>query len=528
MAAMLRISIVWAVCAAFFRTIVAEPFRLHPVNPHYFLFRGAPTVLVTAAEHYGALVNLDFDYVPYFAELKSKHLNLTKIFSGIYVEEWGKPWNTLAPLENRFVCPWARSSVPGYVQGGNKFDLTKWDDSYFVRLHDIVQTAGTNGIVVEMALFSSFYSDIQYVPLHPGNNINDFGEAVFVPDENPRLWAVVITTVKKIVTELKDFDNVYYVICNEPYFSGIEQTDIWNTKIIEAVRSVSPDQLISINIGNGDEIQVATPVHKDIGMLNFHYAPPNIPGKYYDLYLGLAFDESGWARPKCGTTDCYRQEAWEFMCAGGSVYNGLDWTFTAASETGQDMSSTLNPKDPKLRTYYMYLADFLNSFEFVKMKPDKTFIKGGAPDITFALANPGNEYAVYMESSKVTLSVQLPEGKYTVEWMSTVTGGIEAKEEATLSGTETKQLSSPSVTGQLALAIRKVRPVTAPGAAFPARDPAFPGNAEYRLRIAGSRAGHEGTIGNAWDMQGCRVGPDCSCSGVAIHMETNSKYIPHP
>ena len=29
------------------------PLALHPENPHYFLFRGKPTVLVTSGEHYG-------------------------------------------------------------------------------------------------------------------------------------------------------------------------------------------------------------------------------------------------------------------------------------------------------------------------------------------------------------------------------------------------------------------------------------------------------------------------------------------
>ena len=41
-----------------------EPIKLHPENPHYFEFRGQPTVLVTAGEHYGAVMNLDFDYPP--------------------------------------------------------------------------------------------------------------------------------------------------------------------------------------------------------------------------------------------------------------------------------------------------------------------------------------------------------------------------------------------------------------------------------------------------------------------------------
>ena len=37
----------------------AEPIKLHPSNPHYFLFNGQPTVLITSAEHYGAAAVLE-------------------------------------------------------------------------------------------------------------------------------------------------------------------------------------------------------------------------------------------------------------------------------------------------------------------------------------------------------------------------------------------------------------------------------------------------------------------------------------
>ena len=43
----------------------AAPIALHPQNPHYFLWRGKPTVLVTSGEHYGTVLNPDFDYVKY-------------------------------------------------------------------------------------------------------------------------------------------------------------------------------------------------------------------------------------------------------------------------------------------------------------------------------------------------------------------------------------------------------------------------------------------------------------------------------
>jgi hypothetical protein len=30
------------------------PIRLHPANPHYFVYQSKPSVLITSAEHYSA------------------------------------------------------------------------------------------------------------------------------------------------------------------------------------------------------------------------------------------------------------------------------------------------------------------------------------------------------------------------------------------------------------------------------------------------------------------------------------------
>ena len=104
----------------------AGPLALHPENPRYFLFRGRPTVLITSGEHYGAVLNLDFDAGPYLEELRRRGLNLTRVFSGTYFERpgsFGIRENTLAPPPSRLCCPWARV--------GEKFDLGRWDEGYF-------------------------------------------------------------------------------------------------------------------------------------------------------------------------------------------------------------------------------------------------------------------------------------------------------------------------------------------------------------------------------------------------------------
>ena len=120
-----------------------QPLKLNPVNPHYFEYNDKAVLLITSAEHYGALINLDFNYMRYFEALKEHGMNCSLIFSGSYVERendisWMKYQNTLAPGPNRLIVHWARSSTPGYYNGGNKFDLDSWDDKYFQRLKDLM------------------------------------------------------------------------------------------------------------------------------------------------------------------------------------------------------------------------------------------------------------------------------------------------------------------------------------------------------------------------------------------------------
>ncbi len=219
-----------------------EPIRLHPDNPHYFQFRGRPTILITAGEHYGAVMNLDFDYVRYLDVLQAHRFNLTRVFSGTYREVAGSfniTGNTLAPAAGRFVCPWARSETPGASDGGNKFDLTKWDGVYFARLKDFIVQASRRGVVVELVLFCTMYDDKLWdaSPMNVRNNINGVGgvgrqEVYSAKDKD--LLAVQQAVARKLVAELNEFDNLYYEICNEPYERG-GLTSEWNDRIIAAI-----------------------------------------------------------------------------------------------------------------------------------------------------------------------------------------------------------------------------------------------------------------------------------------------------
>src|SRR3954470_459253 len=127
-------------------TATAQPIQPHPENPRYFLFRGKPTVLVTSGEHYGAVLNRDFDFVRYLDTLRANHLNLTRTFGGTYREvpgDFAIASNTLAPAPGAYMSPWRQLD-------DGKFDLTRWNDRYFERLLRFVSTAAERGIVVEL------------------------------------------------------------------------------------------------------------------------------------------------------------------------------------------------------------------------------------------------------------------------------------------------------------------------------------------------------------------------------------------
>src|SRR4051812_25471961 len=196
---------------------VPQPISLHPDNPHYFLFRGKPTILITSGEHYGAVLNVDFDFLPYLDELKSKDLNLTRTFSGYYREvpgSFGIRGNTLAPARGKYSAPWVKV---GEREDGktDRYDLTKWNDDHFRRMRSFVAEAGQRGIAVEMVLFCPFYEDVLWDidPLNPKNNVNGVGKDVKDRKEVNTLKhrdvvEVQIALARKVVSELKDFDNV--------------------------------------------------------------------------------------------------------------------------------------------------------------------------------------------------------------------------------------------------------------------------------------------------------------------------------
>jgi len=174
------------------------PIHQHPQPPHYVVFRGKPTLLLTLGEHYAAIIHRAFDYKTYLAALRENGFDLTRLFA-----HWrsDRSASHLGVSDDQYCAPWAWADEP-HDAGRRKFDLSRWNPEYFARLREFLTKASENGVVMEVVLFCSQYRDESWrrQALFVRNNVNgiatvriisaDYARQAVKPIVNPEPWDV--------------------------------------------------------------------------------------------------------------------------------------------------------------------------------------------------------------------------------------------------------------------------------------------------------------------------------------------------
>jgi hypothetical protein len=178
-----------------------------------------------------------------------------------------------------------------------------------------------------------------------------------------------------------------------------------------------------------------------------------------------------------GTNDApYRTEAWDFVIAGGGLFNHLDYSFVAGHEDGTFVYPKTQPGggNTVLRRQFRILRDFIHRFEFIRMKPDNSVVEGGVPPggTARALVEPGKAWAVYLrqqsstgplsargtglvvaeQAREITLAIRLPAGQFEAEWVDTKTGQS-AKSETFQHPGGARSLAAPAFQEDIALRV---------------------------------------------------------------------------
>lgn len=287
-------------------------FSVHPNNHRVFMYQGKPMKILTSAEHYGAVVNGDFDYDAYLKEMQRTGQNMTRVFAFYRETANGSPGdirsmveaNTLAPKTSGAILPFQRVSGHGQALDGlGKFDLDRWNPAYFIRFKDFLRKCARRGVVCEVTFFSKPYNSFRYAlfPSHKDNNINGVGVNIkrpnlFITLDDPTVVEFQERFVRKLAKELNKFDNIYYEICNEANLSGGKLDSLENEerKVIawqrhlagvlrEAEKNLPKKHLIAVNahfrfeavgedarprMRNDDEVYFKDP---NIDIINYHY-----------------------------------------------------------------------------------------------------------------------------------------------------------------------------------------------------------------------------------------------------------------
>ena len=109
------------------------------------------------------------------------------------------------------------------------------------------------------------------------------------------------------------------------------------------------------------------------------------------------------------------------MIAGGALYNNLDYSFAVGHEDGSFVYPDTQPGggSAALRRQLKVLKDFIDGFDFVRMSPDMSAIKGGVPrsGTARALVEPNRAMAIYVRKES-------PTGPWSARWTGVLTAPV--------------------------------------------------------------------------------------------------------
>jgi hypothetical protein len=422
------------------------PLRANSANPRYFTDGSGKAIYLTGSHTWSNLMDrgtlhppqVPFDYPAYMKWMVAQNFN----FMRLWTAELTDSADTDDVDENTVALPWKwLRTGPGQANdGGLKFDLSKFDQSYFDRMRARIITAGQNGIYVSVMLFNGYELQFETNPVDgdpygDSNNVNNVSCPGNCPTDSSQMsdevWNIEKAYIQKVVDTVNDLDNVLYEVSNE---SGSPFSDSWQARVISFVK----------------QYEATKPKQHPVGM-TFQWKG----GSDLTLYRSAAdwISPGSHVPPSDGTkvilndTDhAYsvgelkhdgaagqRAWVWENFTSGNNVAF-MDPYLVVWPGRNAPPGTTADPRiGVKLDTFYAPIRDamgmtltYANRMNLVAMTPQPSLCS-----THFCLANPGTEYLVY-QPYPGQFTVNLVAGTYHYEWLDpstnlvTSSGGLSA------------------------------------------------------------------------------------------------------
>lgn len=416
------------------RTRATGPLRVHPANPRYFT-DGSGRAIYLAGSHLGWELQdhawgreITFDYPAFLDFLSGHNHNLIRM----WVVEHTKGSNHSSPPATPM--PYRRTGPGKALDGGPKFDLTRFDPAYFRRLRSRTVAARDRGIYVAVMLFQGWSIERRNSedpwfghPFNPANNINGIngdangdtnGEEVHTL-AIPAVTRLQEAYVRKVIDTVNDLDNVLYEITNESAIGTKE----WQYHIVRHIQRyearkrkrhpVGMSYFADGGTGTMDAL-FASPADwiapgNDGTRFDYGDSPPAADGRKViisdsDHFWGVNRGDPAWV--------------WK------SFLRGLNLLYMDALDRQEEVNRIQGLKfDPRWESTRKAMGHTLTMARRVNlaaMVPRRDLASSG-----YCLADPGKKYLVYLPSGGTgAVDLSAASGTLAVEWLHPVEGKV--------------------------------------------------------------------------------------------------------
>ena len=241
---------------------ISVPLRALASNPNYFTDDTGKAVYLTGSHTWNNLQDWGnggsiqpLDFTAYVNMLVTHGHNFTLLWRTELPRFCGMPTVANSPLDFTVSPqPWQRTGPGIASDGGQRFDLTKFDQSFFDRLRSRVQQLNASGIYAGVYLFTgewlnAFRCSSDGYPFTGSNNVNgidDGGGIGSITMTAPNvITAIQDAYVDKMVDTLNDLPNVLWIVSEESPPSSVW----WNNHLIAHVRSYEATKPLQHPIG---------------------------------------------------------------------------------------------------------------------------------------------------------------------------------------------------------------------------------------------------------------------------------------
>jgi hypothetical protein len=351
--------------------------------------------------------------------------------------------------------PWARTG-PGTAKDGEpKFDLERFDPSFFQRLRERVEAAGRRGIHVSVMLFEGFSLHLTAAPdnveghaFQAANNVSRVGIASIddcqVLPLGPRVQALQEAYIRQVVDTVHDLPNVVYEVANEssgggsvdPKFADQMKlgdvtewgdTTQWQYWVIQFVKRYEEERTYPRHpIGMTMQFPVPDPARVNDPLFDgpADWVSPGSGGPTDEGKPGgdwLADPPANDGRKVVlSDTDHYAPFqadalwAWKSFLRG---HNPVLYDLGIVAGPNPSDPSAGQPSYESLEPARNAMGDTLRYAQTVHLAAMAP--RGDLSSTGYALANPGGEYLVLQPSETAEpFTVTLAAGTYAVEWFS--------------------------------------------------------------------------------------------------------------